>query len=426
MELFKPNEELLYYVWKNKLLDSTLYTTNNESIEIISAGIQNGISGPDFSNAKIKIDGQIWFGNVEIHVKTSDWLVHQHQTDRTYDSIILHVVYDNNEELKQHIFQKIPTLELKEFIDPNFIANYQSILNSEKWIVCQDTIHQVKEIDKINWFQRLLVQRIEAKSNQLNNLLEGANGNWEKTFFVWICRAFGFKYNAEPFEALANQIESKHLLNTSNIEALLFGVAGLLPVVSNRQYVNKLISDFQFLEHKWSLQKIAKESWRFGGVRPPNSPHIRIAQLAAFLSQIRQGFIHSVLAVNSVGALLKLISSQPNAYWERNYNFEKPAELRSTKMSSSSASIIVINAVIPFLFLYGKQMNKPELMDKALDWLSELKPEANSILNKWSALGLKPKSAADSQAMLELYKNYCSQKKCLICGFGKQLLNNGK
>ena len=418
------NEELLYFVWKFVLTNPNLQTISGNEIKIINPGLQNHQSGPDFKNSKIKIEDKTWIGNVEIHVKTSDWIKHGHSSDKAYDSIILHVVYENDIVLEEHIFRKVHTLELKPYIDNYFLENYENFKSQKGWITCESQIHKIDSFHISTWLDRLKIERLERKTNRILEILESFQGDWERTFVVWVCRAYGFKFNADSMEWLGNKLSSKMLINSSNTEALLLGISGLLPEISNDFYVNQLIKDFQYEKVKWNLTSLQPAIWKTGVVRPPNQPALRIVQLAAFLSKCKGGFWSFILEIESIPQILIYLQSEPNVYWETHYGFGKESKKHSTPISEAAFQLIMINSVIPFMFIYGKALDKPEFTERALNFLHTLKPESNGIINKWRGLKIPLQNAGDSQALIELYNEYCSQKKCLICSIGNKLLKN--
>ena len=393
-------EELLYYVWKFGLTNPNLQTTSNESLQIVQSGTQNYLSGPDFKNSKIRFGEKTWVGNVEIHVKSSDWIKHGHSNDRAYDSIILHVVYENDVELEEHVFRKVPTLELKGFIDSDFIDRYNSFKSQRGWITCESQINEVDSFHKANWLERLKIERIERKTKDLKNTLTSFNGDWERTFLIWFFRGYGFKFNSEPMEWLAKKLSLNMLVNSSNIEALLLGLAGFLPENSNDFYVNQLIKNFEFEKIKWKLEPMEKALWKTGKVRPPNQPVIRIVQLATLLKKCKGRVWTSIMEMEDIKDLKNLFQSPANSFWETHYSFSHPGKKHSSLIGNSSFDLIMINSIIPFLFVYGKVQDKPELCLRALNYLEK----------------------GDSQSLLELYNEYCSAKKCLICGIGNKLL----
>ncbi|MBD81674.1 MAG: hypothetical protein CL840_22355 [Crocinitomicaceae bacterium] len=418
------SEELLYFVWKFGLTNPNLQTVNGENISVISSGTQNHLSGPDFTNAKIRIGDKQWYGNVEIHVKSSDWIKHGHSSDRSYDSIILHVVYENDVDLDEHIFRKVPTVELKQNIDTSFLENYERFSKQKGWITCESQINQIDEFHISSWLERLRVERLERKTDAIQHLLESNQGDWETSFIIWICTAYGFKFNTTPFELLAKKLSPKMLVNSKNLEALLLGLSGLLPTFSNDFYVNELISEFEYYRAKWKSEPMESSIWKTGGVRPPNQPVVRIVQLAGLLSKCTGGFWSTIVGLESIDELKEYVQVKPNEYWSTHYNFGASTKVHEPGISDASFGLIVINCIVPFLFTYGKSQNKEALVQRAFSLQDYVDPESNRIINNWKELGLKPANAGQSQALLELFNEYCLRKKCLICSIGNKLLRN--
>ncbi|MGB0403753.1 MAG: DUF2851 family protein [Salibacteraceae bacterium] len=417
------SEELLYYVWKFGLFDTNLQTDLNESLSVFTPGVQNISSGPDFTNSKIKVGNQTWFGNVEIHVKSSDWNKHGHKEDRAYDSIILHVVYEKDCEIDELVFRKIPTLELKNFINKQFVLKYNAFVNQNTWIPCQDSLGKIDSFIVDSWLDRLSIERIERKTQQIEMLLNYFKGNWEKTFITWLSTCFGFKINALPFELLGKSIKVKHLINSNNVEALLLGISGLIPENSNDYYVNEIQKVFDFEKLKWDIVPLNSTIWKKGGVRPYNQPELRIAQLAAVLSQNKSGLLSHFLTIDTLDEVEDFLTASPSNYWKNHFSFNSiSSKEHKTTISTASKKLLIVNAVIPFLFFYGKTLNKEGVVRRALKFMEEIPSEKNSIISKWKELGIESRTVSRSQALLELYNQYCCVKKCLICSIGNKVL----
>ena len=357
-----------------------------------------------------------------MHVKSSDWLLHGHSSDKAYDSIILHIVYENDIDLSEHSFRKVPTVELKSQLDSDFMLKYQDVFKDKKWIYCEDKLDLVDAFTKVSWLERLLIERLERKSQDVLFILDRNKGDWEKTLLCWISKSFGFKYNVIPFEILGNTITLSHVINSKNLNALIFGLSGLLPSSSNNFFVNSMIEDFEFERRKWNLTPMPTDLWKVGGIRPPNSPYIRIAQLSAFLEKYRSGLLNNVIGTSNKNEFRAFFENKTNEYWETHFAFGKASTKRNTRLSQSAIDLIITNAIVPFMFIYGKMNSKPDVQSKALEIINELKAEKNGIIEKWRELGFETKSAADTQALLELYNGYCSVKKCLFCNIGNKLL----
>lgn len=400
-------EELLHFIWQSKLLaGNKLFTTNGEPIQIIKQGIYNKDAGPDFLNARIKIGGTEWAGNLEMHIHSSEWLQHRHQNDRAYDNVILHVVYHHDKPVLNKHGQELPTLELKELLQPALIRKYTYLLQNKHTIACE-TIFRLPDPVKTNlWLSRLLIERLEHKCNYLNDLLIRTNQNWEQSFYLFTARYFGMKTNAQPFEWLAERIPlialAKHKERPEQILAMLMGTAGLIDETKQLD----LQAEFLFLQHKYHLEALPRHVWKFSQTRPANFPTVRIKQFAALIHESSHLF-SKVMQVRDVCELEELYTVTGES-----------------KLSRQSIQLILINTSIPALFLYGKKMNKPELCEKALSFIEELNAEQNATIRFWASKGLKAQNAAQSQALLQLNQYYCTQLACLTCMFGQNILLN--
>ena len=395
-------------------------------IYIYQVGLHNQHSGPDFFNAKIKIGHTIWAGNIEIHLKSSDWNKHGHHKDAAYNNVILHVVYENDELILNAKAQPIPTLELKHCIHKYVLYNYQNILKSKGWIPCSQQINTVNKTTIKLWLDRLVYERLERKSSDIKTILVENNNDWENTFYQLLFTHFGLKTNALPFELLAKntplKIIEKHA-NPIQIEALLFGQAGFLNDHIQEAYCLKLVKEYQFLKNKFKLTPLNKSIWKFLRMRPANFPTIRISQLANLLSKTPRLF-NAVIEATSCQEVANLFTSTASKYWDTHYQFGMESTHKQIKkIGASTLNNIMINVVVPMIFVYGKSINNEELTHKSIQWLSQLKPEKNAILSKWATLNIDIKNAMDTQALIELKNNYCSEKKCLNCSIGNKLLS---
>lgn len=421
-------EEFLQYIWQHRLFDSShLKTTHGEAVRIIDPGKLNPDSGPDFFNARVKIGRTLWAGNVEIHRKASDWLQHNHHNDNAYKNVILHVVEINDlPELNREQEIPIPTIEITF---PEVLQqNYQRLLNARTWIACQDQFHRVNPVVLQLAYNRLMIERLEHKTMEIKQVLQQNQNDWNESFYQFLARSFGFKINALPFQLLAQAIPLKILQKHRNrlfqIEALLFGTAGLLnSQLLGDDYFLHLRQEYSFLYHKYQLKPIEQHLWKFMRLRPANFPTIRIAQLAALIHKTENLF-SKLTECTSIEQMKSLFAVKPSSYWRKHYNFNKATPGSSSrKLGETAMNLILINIAIPFLFVYGENQNKPELQDKVLDFLDQLPAEENSIITKWQKLGLNPRSAFESQALLQLKNNHCEQKKCLYCPVGSKLLS---
>ncbi len=420
-------EDFLYYLWRMKQFDlNDLKTTSGDEITIQNGGELNSDSGPDFLNARIKIGSTLWAGNVEMHLKSSDWLAHRHQKDPAYDNVIMHVVLEEDQPILRKSGERIPCLELQKRIPPKISKTYKKLIQNGHWIPCQQLIHKVPEITRNLWLDRLMVERLEAKTTEIENSLNLNQNNWEETFYQFLARNFGIKINAEPFEQLAKSISlltlNKHKSSLLQLEALLFGQAGLLEEDFKDKYPLKLQKEYQFLKIKYHLKAINGSSWKLMRLRPANFPAIRIAQFATLIYQSVHLFSKILIAKN-VKEIENMFDVKISNYWQTHYVFDKPSIKRNKSFGRNAIHLLIINTVAPFLFLYGKKKGEDRFKEKALQLLEELKPEKNSITEKWKSLGIDPVSAYQSQALLHLKNNYCKNKNCMNCAIGYTVLN---
>ncbi len=420
-------EDFLHYLWRLQRFDqSNLCTSKGVPIQILAIGEHNQHAGPDFSNARVRIGDTLWAGNIEIHIKSSEWMEHQHQKDPAYDNVILHVVLEENMPIFDANGTLIPCLELKHRVSPGLAKNYLRLLQQENWIPCQSQLSQVPEMTKELWMDRLLVERLEEKTKAIKAILLQSNYNWEETFYRFLARSYGLKINPDAFEQLANALPltllGRHKNQLRQIEALLFGQAGMLDKNFVDEYPQQLQQEYFFLQKKYKLQPIPTSSWKFLRLRPANFPTIRLAQFAMLIHQSTHLF-SKILALQKVKEVENMFDRRVSLYWQEHYVFDKISPKRNKTLGRSTIHLFVINTIAPFLFLYGQEMDEEKYKDKALELLEELKPEKNKIIKQWKSLGMNPKSAFQSQALLQLKKHYCDPRKCLSCPIGHQLLN---
>jgi hypothetical protein len=420
-------EEFLHYIWKYKLFKNDLKSHDQEKIEIINQGIHNHDSGPDFFNAKIKINETIWAGNVEIHINSSDWYVHKHHKDKAYDNVILQVVLNHDKEVVRTNGQVIPSIELK--FDQKLLTNYESLIQSEFWIPCEKDIQKVDTFTIQNWLEKLTIERLEAKSEKIFQLLNQSNNSWENVFYHQLARNFGFKLNSDPFEQLAKSLPlaylAKHKDSLFQIEALLFGQAGFLSEKSGDDYYLKLKKEYDYLRKKFSLIPLKKHLWKFLRSRPGNFPTIRIAQFAKLIF-ISSALFSKILEATTIKDFNKLFTVNPSDYWKNHYLFNKESVKKSKALGKSAFDTILINTIIPLLFIYGKANGMMQIQERSLKLLEEIKPEKNSVVTKWNDLGIKTTSAFGTQALIQLKNAYCNHKKCLNCHIGNSLIRTNK
>jgi hypothetical protein len=421
-------EDFLHYVWKFRLFDKTnLKTAEGKSIEILSAGMQNTDSGPDFHNARIKIGDATWAGNVEVHVPSSDWRKHNHTNDLAYNNVILHVVYRDDEPVTLPNGRRLPTLELEHRIPPELYNRFHSLVYGNQTIIpCEGSIGHVDEMTVRTWLTRVLVERMEKRSEAVINALNVNRGDWEETFYQFLAANFGFKTNALPFELLAKSLPqnilAKHKNNPMQIEALIFGQAGFLEVELVDEYPVKLKEEYSFLRKKYSLTPVENHLWKFLRMRPQNFPTIRLAQFAALI--VRSNHLFSkILDIREVKELRNLFTEiHVNPYWEDHYRFDVASKPASKNLGASSVDVLLLNTLALFLFAYGKHLQLEYYISRSMKLLESLPKEENNIIADFDVLGIKARTAFESQALLELKNNYCNFKKCLQCGIGNKIL----
>lgn len=422
------NEEFLHHIWKFRLFDQLdLKTTAGELVEIEKPGEHNFDAGPDFFNGKIKVGDTLWAGNIEVHINASDWKKHFHQNDKAYDNIILHVVNNADVQLYRASGEAIPTLEINDRIGKKLYQNYQNFKSSSDWIPCEKQIASVPELIINSTLDRLLLERLERKSKTITDRLALNNNNWEETFYQLLARNFGFKTNSEPFELLAKSLPSKmlakHKNNLLQIEALLFGQAGLLDKHFEDKYPQTLQNEYIFLKQKFKLNSLDGHLWKFLRLRPVNFPSVRIAQFANLIFHSSHLF-SKMIEAEKFEDLKILLNVNVSEYWETHYVLDRSSKKKMKHLGDEAINNILINTIIPFLFVYGKQKAEEKYVDRALDFLEHIDGESNSIISKWESLKLPIKTSYSTQALLQLKNEYCSHKKCLSCSIGNYLLKN--
>ncbi len=421
-------EDFLHYVWKFRLFDRVnLQTNDGEELEVLSAGLHNSDSGPDFHNARVRIGDTVWAGNVEVHLSSSDWQKHGHTTDNAYDNVILHVVYRDDEPLVLTNGRRVPTLELQNRIPADLYNRYHTLIFGNQTVIpCEASIGSVDDITLYNWLTRVLVERLEKKSAAVFAALNKNRGDWEETFYQFLAANFGFKTNAVPFELLAKSLPqnilAKHKNNPLQIEALLYGQAGFLNGDMNDEYPRKLKNEYEFLQKKYKLTPIENHLWKFMRLRPQNFPTIRLAQFAALV--VRSNHLFSkLLEIKDVKGIRDLFTEiKVNPYWENHYRFDVESTPAPKNLGQASVDVLLLNTLALFLFSYGKHNQMQHFINRSLQLLEYLPGENNKIVADFSTLGVKIKTAFESQALLELKNNYCNYKKCLQCGVGNKIL----
>ncbi|WP_179351729.1 DUF2851 family protein [Winogradskyella vidalii] len=419
-------EDFLHYIWKHKAFDSSvLKTTKKELITIFQLGQHNYNAGPDFFNAQLSIDTQLWAGNVEIHIKSSDWYLHNHETDKAYDNVILHVVWEHDTEIFRKDNSEIPTLELKHHVNQNLITGYKKLMQSKTWINCEASFAEVDNFLLNNWLERLYIERLERKSETIQQLLKDSNNDWEAVLFKMLLKNFGLKINGASFFSLANSMDFSVLRklqnNTFDIEALLFGQANLLSedIIEDVYYLN-LKERYGFLKQKFKLTNLGVFPLQFFRLRPPNFPTIRLSQFANLYS-LEQHLFSKVMECNTKEAFYKLFNIDVTSFWKSHYTFAKTSKASSKLLTKAFVDLLIINTLIPLKFSYAKLQGKP-VEEAMFKLIRTIKIEKNTIVSKF--LDLKPveKNALNSQALLQLKQNYCDKNKCLHCAVGSNLI----
>lgn len=403
-----------------------MVTNTGKKVRVVDPGLLNTDAGPDFFNAKIEIDGHMWVGNVEMHYRATDWKRHRHDSDKAYDSVILHVVAKDDAPVRRTNGELIPQLVLE--VSPQFNADYASLVGATIEVPCATKIKQVPHLTIVEWVEGLAFERLHGKVERIHQLLDSFNGSWEDVCYVTLARNFGFGINNDAFERLARRtplrLLGKHSDSVLQIEALLFGQAGMLDAQKPGMdsYYNQLCTEYAFLSNKFQLTPMEKESWKLFRIRPQNFPYRRIAMLAQF---IEGGFrmMNRILEAEGEKEMRALFEVELSGYWTKHYTFGKPNERATATLSRSSIDIILINTVAPLLYAYGELTGNYEMTDKAIKLLEDLRAESNSIVSHFVAYGIDCPDALTSQALVQLKREYCDARKCIYCKIGHHLLS---
>ena len=421
------HEEFLHYLWVNKKLPFThLKTHLNESLEINHFGQYLQNAGPDIFNAQISINQQKWAGNIEIHIKSSDWYVHNHENDSNYDNVILHVVWENDMPIFRKDNSEIPTLELKKYVSLSDINKYRSLITSKSWINCENEIAQIDNFIWKNWLESLFLNRLERKSEVIDKRLQETNHNWEAVFFEMLAKNFGLNTNGDCFLQLAQSIPysiiRKESFDAETLEALFFGKLNLLEENLEDEYYFKLQMDWKYLKIKYNLQEEFGLLPQFFKLRPDNFPTIRLSQLIHLISN-KQNLFSQIVLANSYSDIKNLLKSETSEYWKSHYNFSKKSKTKSKILSDKFIDLLIINTIIPIKFCYEKNQGKLNI-EELISLLEGIPSEKNSIIDKFSEFDVKSINAFQSQSLLELKNEYCNKNKCLKCAVALQLLKN--
>ena len=431
-------EQLLHYVWKHKLYPlKELTTSDGKTVEVIDAGLHNKNAGPDFFNAKIRIGTTMWVGNVEIHDKSSDWYQHGHDKDSRYDNVILHVAGVLDTEVMKSNGQYVQQMQLD--VPEYVIAHYDELQRTDEYPPCYKVIPELSSLMVHSWMAALQTERLEQKTEAICKRVELCNGSWEDAYFVTLARNYGFGVNGDVFEQWAHNVPlsavGHHRDDLFQIEAIFMGQAGLLELDAvptyyqqdalDEGYFAKLRNEYQYLAHKFSMKPIDFKLWRFLRLRPQNFPHIRISQLANLYYEQKAG-LSALVECETIDQLKTVLSSHVTPYWEAHYTFGSTSSKNEKHLTYGSLNLFIINTAIPMLFAYGRHRSKEVLCDRAFDFLEQIKAENNHIIRMWQQVGLPVKTAGDSQALIQLKKEYCDKKDCLRCRFGYEYLKRSE
>ena len=417
-------EQLLHYVWKHKIFPlKELKTTTGQQVEVIDTGLANTDAGPDFFNAKLKLDGVLWIGNIEIHERSSDWFKHGHHADAGYNSVILHIASEIDTEISRSNGERIPQIQL---ICPEAVRpNYKELLETDSYPPCYRIIPSLPPFTAHSWMTALQMERFEQKATLLNERLKRCQGNWEDAFFITLARNFGFGLNGDAFETWAHRLPfravDKHRNDLFQIEAIFFGQAGILEDSDGDGYYLRLKKEYTYLQHKFGLIPMDASLWRFLRLRPANFPHIRIAQLACLYHRA-YGLLSRIMETETLQGVRDILKGGTSEYWLTHYTFGGSSPSRPKTLSNTSLDLLIINTVVTFLYAYGLHKGNRVLCARAGSFLEELKAENNYITRMWEQCGMKASNAADSQALIQLKKEYCDKKKCLYCRIGYEYL----
>jgi hypothetical protein len=426
-------EEFLHYLWKYRLYNpDILFDTDGNKISVIHPGEYNRDSGPDFFNSRISIAGTLWAGNVEIHTLSSHFDQHGHQNDPAFNNVILHVVAENDKKVFNEKGEEVLTVRLE--FDPSLYDRYLSLINNPCIIACQEELAKIDKIIVRHWLNFLVFERFENKSELILKIYSDTGNDWEETFYRLLSRYFGFRVNTEPFEMLATalplRIIRKHTDSRFQIEALLFGTAGMLDEGLFREalsdeYYSDLLKEFKILRTKYSLQPLHGWIWKFSRLRPANFPSVRISQFAAMLS-VSGGLFSKVMEASDIRHLKGLFEVSASDYWVDHFIFGKKSRKIPKHTGSQATDILLINAVIPAIFVYGRSRDRQDICEKALTFLEYTNAEENIIITEWKSAGIEADSAFYSQALIQLRNEYCKKRKCLDCRIGSKLICMGR
>ena len=431
-------EQLLHYIWKHRIMPlHELRTTDGRAVEIIDPGLHNTHSGPDFFNAKLRIDGTMWVGNVEIHERSADWFMHSHDQDPAYNNVVLHVASVIDADVVTADGSRPPQMELH--VPPYVMQNYRRLLAADHYPPCRETVMQLPRLTIHSWMSALGAERLSDKCAAIEQRVRAAGGSWEQAFFATIARSFGFGVNSEAFEQWAAQLPfmqvAHHRDDPFQVEALFIGSAGLLDTsqMNERQraaatadpYFVRLRNEWEYLAHKFSLTAMQRQTWRFLRLRPQNFPYIRLSQLAQLYCS-RNADLSRITTCSTLAEVRQALQTAVSPYWQTHYTFGNASRSNAKHLSSASIDLLIINAVVPMLHAYGNHRKDEHLMARANDLLISLPPEDNIHIRLWHECGITADNAADSQSLIQLHTRYCERKDCLRCRFGYHSMKQRK
>ena len=413
-------ERLLQFIWQFQYFNLTdLFLISGEKLDIIHPGQLNTNQGPDFLEARIRINETIWVGAVELHIKEKDWNKHLHATDPNYQNVILHVVWEASD-----CITRLPTLCLGDRVPKTLLNRYEQLMNDLAFVPCASSIKSIPEITWMKWKERILIERLQQKTKLINEYLLQSNHHWEELFWWMLARNYGIKVNADAFEAIARSLPltilAKHKNQLIQLEALLFGQAGMLFRKFEEQYPEMLRKEYIFLKSKYNLRQINLPIHLLR-MRPQNFPTVRLAQLAMMISQSSHLF-SSIREMESIAEVRNVLSVVANDYWHYHYLFDQYSTYKPKKLGDEMITNIIINTIVPVLFSYGMHNKNDHYVQKGLKWLENLPAENNLIIRNWELIGIKVRSASDTQALIELKSSYCDVKRCLDCAVGNWIV----
>lgn len=425
---FPYGEQLLQFIWQQGLYEKhALRTTDGRPVQVLRPGRIQQHSGPDLEGAEIRIDGQLWHGTVEVHIRASEWNSHGHQYDPAYGNVVLHVVYEHDAEVRTHGGRLLPTVELMPRISSERIAMHQALMRGQGFVPCARQLPGMDHVLTGPWLERVLVERLERKTAAVEHLYAQLGRDPSATLYHLLARAFGMQVNAEPFAMLANalplRIVQRYRDDAMRTEALLFGQAGMLQVDHVDDHPRQLQREHALLQRMHGLRPMPLAAWKFGRMRPLNLPTVRIAQFAQLIARC-DGSFADLLQATRADQLYALFEVSAGDYWTTHFTFDRPSRAQPKHLGRIAAQHLIINALVPTLFALGRLQGRQVLCDRAMDILEQLPAEHNSLLDGWSILGLKADTAARGQALVELRNSYCVQKRCMECSIARQLLRS--